>query len=74
MHQDVSLWSAVLAPHGGVVHPVAAGRHVWAQVVRGAVTLNGVALVAGDGAAIDDEAAVEIVASADSEVLLFDLA
>ena len=59
---------------GGVVHPVKAGRHVWAQVARGAVTLNGVALVAGDGAAIDEEAAVEIMAAAESEVLLFDLA
>ena len=74
VHQDVALWSAALAPQGGVVHPVKAGRHVWTQVARGAVTLNGVALVAGDGAAIDEEAAVEIVAAADSEVLLFDLA
>jgi redox-sensitive bicupin YhaK (pirin superfamily) len=43
------------------------------QVARGAVTLNGIALAAGDGAAIEDEAAINLAAVEDAEVLLFDL-
>ncbi|MDP9262903.1 MAG: pirin family protein, partial [Acidobacteriota bacterium] len=48
----------------------------WLQVARGAVALNGVALKAGDGAAISDESALEIAGAGDgsSEILLFDLA
>ncbi|MCZ6837748.1 MAG: pirin family protein, partial [Alphaproteobacteria bacterium] len=47
----------------------------WVQVARGAVTVNGQALSAGDGAGITDEASVEITATGDSdaEFLLFDL-
>jgi redox-sensitive bicupin YhaK (pirin superfamily) len=44
-------------------------------VVGGAVEVNGKPAAAGDGLAVDDEAVVSIVASADdSEVLVFDLA
>jgi len=43
-------------------------------VARGALTLNGEALQQGDGAAISDEAALDIVATEDAEILLFDLA
>jgi hypothetical protein len=45
-------------------------------VARGAVTLNGVTLNAGDGAAVSEESALEIAGngSGASEILLFDLA
>jgi redox-sensitive bicupin YhaK (pirin superfamily) len=43
-------------------------------VARGAVSLNGSMLGAGDGAAVSDEAALEITGAARAEVLLFDLA
>ena len=42
-------------------------------VTLGGVSLQGNALVAGDGAAITDEDAVAVQATAPSEVLLFDL-
>jgi len=42
-------------------------------VARGAVSLNGVALGVGDGAALSEEGALDIRASAPAEVLLFDL-
>ena len=52
-----------------------AGRKSWVQVVGGAVEVNGKPAVAGDGVAVEDEAAVSIAARADdSEVLVFDLA
>ena len=76
IHQDAALYTAALAPKDAVRHKLGKGRHAWLQVARGAVTLNGTALKAGDGAAVSDEAQVEIAGSGkgDSEILLFDLA
>jgi redox-sensitive bicupin YhaK (pirin superfamily) len=53
-------------------HELQADRHAWVQVVHGAVRLNGIALSAGDGAAIVDEPVV-LTASSTSEALLIDL-
>jgi redox-sensitive bicupin YhaK (pirin superfamily) len=44
------------------------------QLASGAVTVNGEQLAAGDGAAIAYEDTVTIRASADTELLLFDMA
>lgn len=75
IHQDVALFASVLSDGDTVHHDMAAGRRAWVQVARGAVTVNGQALSAGDGAGITDEASVEIIATGDSdaEFLLFDL-
>jgi redox-sensitive bicupin YhaK (pirin superfamily) len=40
---------------------LAAGRHAWVQVARGGLKVNGVALQAGDGAAISAEPTLELV-------------
>ena len=76
IHQDAALYAAALGPKETVRHKLADGRHAWLQVARGAVTLNGVALKAGDGAAASEEATLEIAGSGGgpSEILLFDLA
>ena len=74
IHQDVDLFSAVLAGGDRASLSLKSGRHGWLQVARGALHLNGVALGAGDGAAITDEITVELVATADCDALLFDLA
>jgi redox-sensitive bicupin YhaK (pirin superfamily) len=74
IHQDVDLYAAVLEPGQGERLELRSGRHAWVQVIRGDVTVNGESLAAGDGAAISDEAAVELRAESDAEVLLFDLA
>ena len=55
-------------------HALAAGRHAWLHLARGAVALNGHALEEGDGAALSDEASAQIEGRGDAEVLLFDLA
>jgi len=47
------------------------GRYGWVQVARGSVTVNGVALEAGDGARVEKEPAIELGGS--GELLLFDL-
>jgi redox-sensitive bicupin YhaK (pirin superfamily) len=50
-----------------------AGRSAWLQIARGAVRLNGEALLQGDGVAIEKEKKLEIETEKDSEFLLFDL-
>jgi len=73
IHQDVDIYAALLAPGDRVSHPLVAGRKAWLQVARGSVTLNGVAMSEGDGAAIQDETALDIVGVKDGELLLFDM-
>ena len=74
VHQDVTLHAALLAPGAKVRHALAPGRHAWVQVVRGAITANGAALAAGDGAALSGEAEVAIAARETADLLVFDLA
>jgi len=74
IHQDADVWTALLEPGESVRHALAPGRYAWLHVARGAVSLNGSTLGAGDGAAVSDEAELEIAAAVRAEVLLFDLA
>lgn len=74
IHQDAAVFAAVLQPGDRVVHELLPERHAWLQVAAGGVTLNGVELEAGDGAAVSDEARLEIAAGQPSEIILFDLA
>lgn len=74
IHADAALYAARLPAGGAATHDPAPGRHAWVHVARGAVTLNGVALGAGDGAAVSDERHLDLRADGDAEVLVFDLA
>ncbi|MGD0649592.1 MAG: pirin family protein [Verrucomicrobiia bacterium] len=74
VHQDVALYAALLSPEEKVVHQLNPNRHAWLQVARGAMTLNGKKLSAGDGAAVSEGQSLEIEAADESEILLFDLA
>ncbi|SAK59588.1 pirin family protein [Caballeronia ptereochthonis] len=53
---------------------VPAGRRVYVHVARGAVSVNGEALGAGDAAKIEDVSKVTLEKGDNAEVLLFDLA
>jgi len=74
VHQDVDLYAGIFAAGKGASIGLRPGRHAWVQVARGAITVNGQPLDQGDGAAVSDESALEIRATAHAEVLLFDLA
>ena len=74
IHQDVGLYATLLAAGEEVAHVLRPGRHAWVQVARGTVALNGLALEDGDGAAVSDEARLELLARTPAELLLFDLA
>jgi quercetin 2,3-dioxygenase len=73
IHQDAQLYATILAPGQTVVHSIARGRHAWAQVTRGTLTVNGEPLTQGDGAAISAEPTVSLTGETDTEALLFDL-
>ena len=74
VHQRADLYAALLGPGDEVAHATDRTRRGWVQLASGAVTVNGEQLAAGDGAAIAYEDNVTIRASADSELLLFDMA
>jgi len=74
IHADANLYSAALEPGQKLEHDFTPGRHGWLQVMRGAASLSGQALKAGDGAAISDVGRIELASDTGSELLLFDLA
>lgn len=74
VHQNVDLYAAALENSDRVSHSLKPNRHAWVQVARGAITLNGLPIKHGDGAAISDESDLVIEATAKAEILLFDLA
>lgn len=74
IHQNVKVYDALLASGDNISYQLDGDRHAWIQVVKGAVSVNGTPLRAGDGAAISEETALNIRASEDAEILLFDLA
>ncbi len=71
IHQDATLYRATPGDGAAVDVALAPGRRVWLQVVRGDVAANGVALTAGDGAAVAGEERVRL--DGDGELLVFDL-
>ncbi|HTM68524.1 MAG TPA: pirin family protein [Candidatus Binatia bacterium] len=73
MRQDADLYAALLGDGETAGLPLRPGRHAWVQMVAGAASLNGVALSAGDGAAVSEEGMLRIEAKGDAEVLVFDL-
>ncbi|MFP3182017.1 MAG: pirin family protein [Paraburkholderia sp.] len=64
IHADASIYATL---------PLAQGRRAYVHVARGALTVNGEALQAGDAALIADAATVTLEKGHDAEVLLFDL-
>jgi redox-sensitive bicupin YhaK (pirin superfamily) len=73
IHQDADVYLSSLDAGRQVKHPLRPGRHGWLQVLRGQVDVNGVSLNEGDGAAISEEANLDIASQDKSEILLFDL-
>jgi redox-sensitive bicupin YhaK (pirin superfamily) len=74
IHADTNLYVSVLKQGEKVTHTLAPGRHAWLQVTKGSVALNDKRLTQGDGASASEEANLEIRATTDAEILLFDLA
>lgn len=74
IHADARLFATRLEAGERVTHMPSPGRHVWVQVARGRVLVNGQALEAGDGAALSEVPSVTLEGVEGAEALLFDLA
>lgn len=73
IHQDARLYAGLFDGTESAELPLAAGRRAWVHVARGSLVVNGQQLGAGDGLALQDEAAVRLGDGEGAEVLVFDL-
>lgn len=73
INQDASIFAGRLRAGTVSQHELPAGRGSWIQLLRGELMLDGTAIRAGDGAAIEDQRTVRIEATTDAEFLVFDL-
>jgi redox-sensitive bicupin YhaK (pirin superfamily) len=73
IHQDARLFIAWPGSGQMLEHAMDAARCYYLHVATGAVTLGEFSLKAGDAAMLEHEAALSLVATADSQLLLFDL-
>jgi redox-sensitive bicupin YhaK (pirin superfamily) len=74
IHQSARLYAALIDGDERARLELAPGRRAYVHVARGGVSVNGRSLEAGDAARLVGEAAVELDAGRDAEVLVFDLA
>ena len=74
IHQDADLYGSLLATGEAVSFKVRPGRKAWIQLARGTVRAGQQPLYAGDGLGVLVAGDIEITATDDAELLLFDLA
>jgi quercetin 2,3-dioxygenase len=73
IQQDARMYAGLFDGDEATTYTLASGRLAYVHVARGNVSVNGVALVAGDAAKVENETSIRIDGGAQSEVLLFDL-
>lgn len=73
IHQDVSLYAALLDGDEALEFLLGEGRNGWVQVARGSLHLDGETLSAGDGVAIRGARTLRFDQADNAEVLLFDM-
>ena len=74
IHQDVSIYLADVETAKDLVFEIPKGRHLWLQVLRGSIHAGGYTLATGDALAASEEQSLTIRATADAQLMLFDLA
>jgi redox-sensitive bicupin YhaK (pirin superfamily) len=73
IHADASLYAGLFDDGQSVDLNLAPDRKAYVHLVRGTLTVNGVALTTGDAALLEDESVVKLTQAKDAEVLVFDL-
>lgn len=73
IQQDARMYAGLFDGAEQATHLPASGRLTYVHVATGRVTVNGVALSAGDAVKIENESSVRIENGEQAEVLLFDL-
>lgn len=71
--QDATIYVSALQAGQAVTHTSRPNRKAYLFVIRGDVTLNGIALATGDQARIADEAQLTLTATTPAELMLLDL-
>jgi redox-sensitive bicupin YhaK (pirin superfamily) len=74
VHQDADLYAARVSAGSELVHQAAPARHLWLQVARGSVDVDGDLLTAGDAMSWVDASRIIVRAREPGEILLFDMA
>jgi quercetin 2,3-dioxygenase len=74
IHADASIYAGLFDSAEHAEMPLDAQRNTYVHVVRGALSVNGVALRAGDAAHLHGEQELQIALGHEAEVLVFDLA
>ena len=74
IHQDASIYAALIDGAESATHTLAAGRRAYVHVARGKLHVNGQALEAGDALMAEDVERIALDQGENAEVLLFDLA
>ena len=73
IHQDARLYAGLLDGAERASLELSPGRLAYVHVVRGSVSVNGVALAGGDALELTAAAAIALADGHDAEVLVFDL-
>lgn len=73
IHQDASIYSALLDGAERIEWALEVPRKGYLHVARGSVTLNGLVLQAGDGVKVQDEPRLLLTDGQQAELLWFDL-
>lgn len=74
IQQDATLYAGLFDGAEAADYSLASNRQAYLHLARGALTVNGQRLHAGDALLIRQEPAVQLSAGKEAEVLLFDLA
>jgi hypothetical protein len=74
IHQDASLYAAILDGGDAIEFEQNPGRRTYVHVIRGEVEVAGQPLLAGDAIKLAGEERVRLGRARDAEILLFDLA
>ncbi|HCA27930.1 MAG TPA: hypothetical protein DEP05_09915 [Betaproteobacteria bacterium] len=73
IRQDARLFATRMGPKDAASHTLDQGRRAYLHLASGEARLNGQSLAAGDGARIENEAAIHLESDSTAEALLFDL-
>jgi redox-sensitive bicupin YhaK (pirin superfamily) len=73
IHQDARVYAGLFNGAEAATLDVAPGRRLYVHVARGDVTVNGVALSAGDAIRLTDATSLSITNGREGELIVFDL-
>ena len=73
IHQDASIYAAILNGDEPLQHTLASGRNAYVHVIHGRISVNGTELKGGDAVKVTAENLITLANADAAEVLLFDL-